>query len=582
MSDLYANLATDASYNLANHLAALSAINLNSDGTILTSTSALNGPEKDIWMKAHGEEIDRLVESGTGTFIRRNQVPQDKTVAYYNPQLKIKVKNGQLVYRVRGTIGGDQLSYNGTTAAHTAALETIRLLLNAAVSESSNLMTLDIKDFYLGTPLPESQYMRIHLKHIPRDTQIKYGLDKLVINNYVIMRIDRSIYGLKEAGKLSQDQLISHLAKHGYQQATNTPCLFYHTSNGIKFTLVVDDFLVKYNEQAHANHLIKALEEIYTVTTDFSNTLKYVGLTITYDKMNKLIYLSMPDYVKKALARFNSTNLKGANSPILYSPPIYGQQVQVAKDIDPNESPLTPAQVLRLQEIVGVFLYYARAVDPTMLPAINKIGSMQANATTAILPDIERFLNYAKRYPNAILKIQPSDMKLRIHSDASYLSESNARSRAGAYIYLGTHDDKQSPNSAIAYLSVIISTVVDSATSAEYAAAFIAAQAATSLRLTLQDLGYPQDATPIICDNACAVGIANNSFQQKRSKTIDMRYHWLRDQIKLGNFTITWKPGAINLADFFTKAHPVNHHLAMRNVYLHSEEGVLISPISTG
>ena len=174
-------------------------------------------------------------------------------------------------------------------------------------------MTLDIKDFYLGTPLPESQYMRIHLKHIPRDTQIKYGLDKLVINNYVIMRIDRSIYGLKEAGKLSQDQLISHLAKHGYQQATNTPCLFYHTSNGIKFTLVVDDFLVKYNEQTHANHLIKALEEIYTVTTDFSNTLKYVGLTITYDKMNKLIYLSMPDYVKKALARFNSTNLKGAS-----------------------------------------------------------------------------------------------------------------------------------------------------------------------------------------------------------------------------------------------------------------------------
>ena len=60
-----------------------------------------------------------------------------------------------------------------------------------------------------------------------------------------------------------------------------------------------------------------------------------------------------------------------------------------------------------------------------------------------------------------------------------------------------------------------------------------------------------------------------------------MRYHWLRDQIKLGNFTINWKPGAINLADFFTKAHPVNHHLAMRNVYLNSEEGMLISPIST-
>ena len=83
----------------------------------------------------------------------------------------------------------------------------------------------------------------------------------------------------------------------------------------------------------------------------------------------------MPEYVNKALARFKSTNIKGANSPIVYNPPIYGQQVQVASNIDPNETPLSPAEVLRLQEIVGVFLFYARTVDPTMLPAINKIES---------------------------------------------------------------------------------------------------------------------------------------------------------------------------------------------------------------
>ncbi len=70
-----------------------------------------------------------------------------------------------------------------------------------------------------------------------------------------------------------------------------------------------------------------------------------------------------------------------------------------------------------------------------------------------------------------------------------------------------------------------ISTVVDSASAAEYAALFIAAQVATSLRLTLADLDYPQKPTAIIYDNECAVGIANDSFTQKRSKTIDMRYH---------------------------------------------------------
>ena len=56
-----------------------------------------------------------------------------------------------------------------------------------------------------------------------------------------------------------------------------------------------------------------------------------------------------------------------------------------------------------------------------------------------------------------------------------------------------------------------------------------------------------------------------------------MRYHWIQDQVDLGNFTVTWQPGADNLADFFTKAHPVQHHIEMMRIYLAPAEGVLIS-----
>ena len=118
------------------------------------------------------------------------------------------------------------------------------------------------------------------------------------------------------------------------------------------------------------------------------------------------------------------------------------------------------------------------------------------------------------------------------------------------------------------YLSVVIKTVVSSATATEYAAAFIVGQAAIGIINTLTDLGYPQRDTEIFCDNLCAVGIANNKFNLKRSKTIDMRYHWIRDQIKLRVFKVTWKAGKLNLADFFTKAHPVHHHTAIRWKYV--------------
>ena len=212
-----------------------------------------------------------------------------------------------------------------------------------------------------------------------------------------------------------------------------------------------------------------------------------------------------------------------------------------------------------------------------LLTAVNKLGSRQATADSSIFKDTERLFQYVSKWRNATMRIRASDMQLQVYSDASYLSESKSRSRAGGFMYLGKCGPGQVPNAPIVYLSTIISTVVDSAASAEYAALFINAQAATSIRQTLEELGYPQTATPITCDNSCAVGIANKSFTQKRSKTIDMRYHWIQDQILLGNLTVTWEAGKDNLADFFTKAHPVSHHLEMMKTYLIPDEGVLIS-----
>ena len=193
---------------------ACTALDLNDDGARLTSASALKGPDKLLWEKAHGEEIVRLVESQTGRFIHRHEMPADRKAAYYNPQLKIKVKADGIQYRVRGTIGGDQVQYPGVTAAYTAHLETIRVLLNSIVSEHASILTADIKDFYLGTPLDRKEYMRINLKHIPLDVQQRFNIADMVHNDHILMEISKGIYGLPQAGKLSQDRLISHLATH--------------------------------------------------------------------------------------------------------------------------------------------------------------------------------------------------------------------------------------------------------------------------------------------------------------------------------------------------------------------------------
>ena len=98
---------------------------------------------------------------------------------------------------------------------------------------------------------------------------------------------------------------------------------------------------------------------------------------------------------------------------------------------------------------------------------------------------------------------------------------------------------------------------------AEYAAAFHTAQMGAGLRKTLCDLGYPQPATYILVDNKVAHGIASNTIEPKRTKSIDMQFHLLRDRVQLQEFIIVWRKGMYNLADFFTKPLSVKDHQAI-------------------
>ena len=550
-------------------LFANTAVDLDAAGKKLSMTTALASEEGHIWLQKHGEEITRLFESETIKLIYWNQLPAGKKAAYYNPQVRTKIKDGELQYRVRGTIGGDQIHYNGDTAAHTASMQLIKIHLNAVVSDpNAKYMTADIKDFYLGTPLPNTEYMRINLQHIPQDVIDKHNMTMYAVNGAVVVEVHKGIYGLPQAGILAQDRLVKHLATHGYHQAANTPCLFKHASNSVSFTLVVDDFGIKYTHDEDADHLMKALREMYIMTEDRAAKQKYVGITIEHDRVNHVIYLSMPGYVEKAIIRFGKPNKSGANSPIHYTPPAYGREQQMTQDLPPEAYEYVDAKTKTfVQEVTGVFLFYSRAVDPTMLTAVNRISSEQSKPTKATLLAVDRLLSYAERHPVSRIALRPSNMQLCAQSDASYNSESGARSRAGGILHFGLNSDG-SINGAIDYISCIIPTVCSASAESEYAALFLIGREATSARHILHDLGYTQGATIIICDNTCAVGIANDNVKQKRSKAIDMRYHWIRDQVSQGKFKVIWEKGSTNLADYFTKVHPVHHVVNIRRLYV--------------
>jgi len=534
--------------------------------------AALKTPEAGKWLAAHSEEFIRLHDVWKCIkFIPATEKPRDRKAAYYNPQIKRKVDAaGKYVYRVRGTIGGDKVEYYGDKAAQTAALTTLKLLLAGMISENAEWCTVDLTDFYLNHlhSLDEPEYMWVPMDLVPSDIISKYNLLPLVVVGKVLARIDSAIYGLPQAGRISQQHLIAQLAKHGYYEAPMTPCLFLHKTNNIAFTLVVDDFGVKYKHKHELQHFLNALKEVYQYKVDMDGK-RYLGMTIDIDRVNGIVALSMPGYVQQALNKYDPRRLlPECNSPMLFVQPIYGSKQTLQATVDESTAIVDPDRIRRIQQIIGAFMYYSRAVDPSMLPAVCKLSSRQSNPTIDVELAANRLLGYAKRYPAAQTVIKKCDMVLTGHSDASYLSETKARSRAGGILYLTNKIDNKVVNGSIFCMSTIIPVTVSSAAEAEYGALFMLGKEAEPLRNTLQDLGYPQPPTKIVSDNSCAVGVTNNKVKQKRSKAFDMRFHWIKDRVKQKHFEVIWEPGSTNLADFFTKAHSAKHHSEVRPFYV--------------
>jgi hypothetical protein len=119
---------------------------------------------------------------------------------------------------------------------------------------------------------------------------------------------------------------------------------------------------------------------------------------------------------------------------------------------DPKPSPaISDKDVNKLQQLIGTLLYNARAVDPTLIMPINVLASEQSIATEVTADKVIKLLNYCNTHPETKIRYHASDMILHIHSDVSYLSESEAKSRAWGFLYMGntTKNDKKNTNGAI-------------------------------------------------------------------------------------------------------------------------------------
>ena len=367
-------------------------LNLDPSGSPLTVRSALAGPHRLQWLQGSDDKLIKLVETSR-TLCPVHYAPSPAT--YYNPVAKEKWSPASLLLpgpqrcyttgvdrRVRGTAGGDRLPSSCPPSTQVASLPCVNILFNSVVSDDAFFGSVDLSDFYLGTDLNPPQFIKIFTHQFSSTVLSHLNLLPFLKTNpsgkaYIVFRIDKTMYGLKEAGKLSNLRLVSLLSSFGFHE-TSTPCLFKHVSRPILFVLVVDDFGVKYTNRSDFDFLVSCLSTLYHAKAH-PIASKFLGFAVSHNRTARTFTVSYPGYASHLLARLRPLGVPPCNSPSIYTPPVFGSrapQSPTGPDLSPSA---TPAQAKELQVAVGFLLYYGRCVDGRVLPATCALASEQAS-----------------------------------------------------------------------------------------------------------------------------------------------------------------------------------------------------------
>jgi hypothetical protein len=250
------------------------------------------------------------------------KITYGKIVCDYKPHKKEKE-------RVRLTVGGNILNYSGNVATSTADITTFKIPINITLStKDAAMMMINIKNYYLGTPLQRFGYMKLMMSRLTEEIIKRFNLNALAVDGSVYIEIRKGMYGLKQAWLLANQLLQTRLAPFGYYPARHTPGLWFYKTWKISFTLVVDDFAVKYVGKQHAEHLLNVLLPTYELTTDWMATV-YSGMTLKWDYEHRTYDISMPGYVPNILGKFQHDAPKHPqHTPSRYVTPVYGADTQ--------------------------------------------------------------------------------------------------------------------------------------------------------------------------------------------------------------------------------------------------------------
>jgi hypothetical protein len=520
---------------------------------------AIRGDEGEKWKAAMDEEIEMLGKMGTW---RLEDLPTDrKPVGCRWVYAKKRNEYGEVIkYKARlvaqgfSQKPGTDFSNDGTFAP-VMRFETLRTLLAFSAIHNLKLRQLDVKGAYLHGRLNEIIYMAQ-----PPGYHDGSGRSCLLI---------RSLYGLKQAGNVWNQELNRVLAEIKFTQLKTDYCCYIRREDD-EFTILlvwVDDFVSISTTDDRNNAAEKDLKVHFDVKSLGQPNL-LLGMKIHQE--NHLITLSQTHYIDALLEKFGLTDMNPVSTPM---------DINVKLDAitkDQEEQGEAHDRITQgYAALIGSLMYLAIGTRPDIAFTVNKLAQFTQNPRQIHWTAVKRVFRYLKYTRSSKLTYGGDDdvlnTNLHIFCDADWASDATDRKSISGYLI-------SMAGGAVSWSSKKQTSVALSTAEAEYmAATHVAKQVLWQCSLfTELNFEFPTTST-IFTDNQAAISISHHPEFHSRTKHIDIAYHFLRDLIADGTLNTIYVNTLENLADLFTKGFPRQRHedLTYRIGVLSGQGGVL-------
>lgn len=505
---------------------------------------ALAAENKSQWLKAMEEEIASMKKNGTWDLV---SLPKDRKAIGSKWVYKTKTDaTGKIVkYKARLVAQGFSQKF-GTdydqVFAPVARQTTFRIMLAIASKQKWIVHHLDVETAFLNGSLSETIYM----KQPPG-----FECD----NKELVCRLNKSIYGLKQAAKVWNDKVHRILIGMGFEQSKNDPCLYSKNTNGewIFVLIYVDDIMVMAKTMSSLRKIKSALSEKFDIK-DLGEIKQYLGIEITRNK-DGIFQLNQSKYIKKIASDFGLAMAKASNIPMQAN---YGKT-----PVNPNEGLLLSNEKYR--KLLGSLLFVSVNTRPDVSAAISILAQKVSKPRQQDWEELKRVLKYLNGTANLKLTLGKIDHKGKLlfgYSDANWAEDKSDRKSNSGHVFLVN-------GGTVCWSTRKQSLVTLSTCEAEFVALSEACRAASWIRRILADLKQDQNQPTIVYEDnqSCLELIEKEQRLSERSKHIDTRFYFVKDYIDKGLVDCIYCPTNEMLADALTKALNATKFISFRNSF---------------